>query len=152
MKSGRRSLPGMCDVDGTDPFTSEHRLCDDEGLVTGAFLELHNRLRAMRHAAANPVLEPFRCTSHAHLAAEHIRCTSPAHDASVQGWVYEQEPTFPNLPDGVIPLLPVMSEARARAWRELTAAVPIIQPVQAFDAAWADSSLATQGLVLLGRS
>lgn len=103
----------MCDVDGIGPFTSEHQLCDDEGVVGGAFLELHNRLRAMRHR--EPVLEPFQCTSHAHLAGEHIRCTSPAHDAPVPGWADDGDPLRYLAVTGPV-------SARDRAWAELTAA------------------------------
>ncbi len=73
-----------------DPYTMERRLCDDEGLVSHApvaepnlfdpaltYLRQINNLRA--HTGHPPVAEPFYCTGHAHLAAEHIRCTSPAH-------------------------------------------------------------------------
>jgi hypothetical protein len=72
-----------------DPYTTSLRLCDDDGSVSRkaivedsktldkSYLDRHNRLAAM--TGHGPVAEPFRCTGHAHLAAEHIRCTSIAH-------------------------------------------------------------------------
>lgn len=73
---------------GADPFTTEWRLCDDEGMVS------HNRhptdddvegatyietLNFLRPADAPYTGDPFACTGSAHLSGEHIRCTSPAH-------------------------------------------------------------------------
>jgi hypothetical protein len=58
----------MCDVNGTDPFTDEFQLCDNDGWV---------RRGAMHHG------EDYLCTSHAHFAGMHIRCTSPAHAPKV---------------------------------------------------------------------
>ncbi len=54
----------MCDVDGTDPFTDEFQLCDDDGMVR----------RGALHRGTD-----YPCTSHAHYAGMHIRCTGPAH-------------------------------------------------------------------------
>lgn len=69
-----------------DPYTSERRMCDDDGLVTGDYLVLHNYLAWLTYAAQGrpeewkPIEGGWTCTSHAHLAGEHIRCSSPAHD------------------------------------------------------------------------
>lgn len=73
-------------------FTSEHRLCDDEGMVSaephagpfeGTYLDFLNHLRGMSgHALYEG--EAFACTGSAHLAWEHIRCTGPAHARSAQ--------------------------------------------------------------------
>jgi hypothetical protein len=81
--------------DRTDPYTLERRLCDDDGVVSHAtvaepnlfdpaltYLKQINNLRS--HTGHPPVAEPFHCTGHAHLAAEHIRCTSPAHSRPVE--------------------------------------------------------------------
>lgn len=70
----------MCTTDGTDPFTIERQLCNDDGLVDDEYLESFNLLRlATWPRACGPVTDAFACTGHAHLAGEHIRCTSPAH-------------------------------------------------------------------------
>lgn len=75
-----------------DPFTSERRLCDDDGMVSlepaaeqsdppppvpRTYLGQHNDLA--RLGGHPTVAEPFACTGSAHLAGEHIACTSPAH-------------------------------------------------------------------------
>jgi hypothetical protein len=78
----------------TDPYTTEARLCDDNGMVSdehvaagapGTILdpELTYRrlLNNLRGHTGLPAWtgEPFACTGSAHLAREHIRCTNPIH-------------------------------------------------------------------------
>lgn len=67
----------MCDVNGTDPFTMEARLCEHDGIVRGG---------PMHHGT------DYRCTSHAHYAGQHIRCTNPVH---VQPFNSAPGPWFP---------------------------------------------------------
>lgn len=62
-----------------DPFTLGMRLCDNDGMVAGTFIDELNRLRALTRLEPWTG-DPFVCTGDAHLAGEHIRCTSPAHD------------------------------------------------------------------------
>lgn len=50
--------------DDTDPYTTDAKLCDDDGIV---------RRGAMHHGT------DYTCTGHAHFAGEHIRCISVAH-------------------------------------------------------------------------
>jgi len=66
------------------------QLCNDaNGMVEGAWLDLHNRLTT---AAGHEATEtPFACTGGAcYVFGEHIHCTSPVHQAVVgqpiNGW------------------------------------------------------------------
>lgn len=87
-----------------DPYTTEIRLCDDDGIVSHERVEpgspgtafdpdltYFKMLNNLRLANTDPDTrkpykgEPFQCTGSAHLAGTHIRCTSPAHQA--KGWL-----------------------------------------------------------------
>lgn len=61
-----------------NPYTLELRLCDNEGMVEGLYIDVLNGLRVLgdHDRYTGP---PFPCTGSAHLAGHHIRCTSPAH-------------------------------------------------------------------------
>lgn len=67
-------------------YTLEWQLCDEEGIVTGPYLDHINHLRTYTQPFGEhkPVTKEFPCTGSAHLAGEHIRCTSPAH--ALQSW------------------------------------------------------------------
>jgi hypothetical protein len=83
----------------SDPYTTEARLCDDEGMVSWepvtdrkeveaedtTYLKRLNILREKTYWARGekppePITEPFGCTGSAHLAGQYIRCTSRAHE------------------------------------------------------------------------
>jgi hypothetical protein len=68
--------------------------------LTLTYLDVLNNLR--RHTAYGdfkPIIEPFVCTGHAHLAGEHILCTSPAHKA-LKMW--SEQPGVYVEPDGTV--------------------------------------------------
>lgn len=81
----------------TDPYTTEHRLCDDRGYVSDEPVQEPNpfdpdltyrkQLNNLRGHTGLPPYEgaPFPCTGSAHLAREHIRCTNPIHVQALAG-------------------------------------------------------------------
>lgn len=79
-----------------ESYTTEARLCDDEGMVEDEFLDLYRRL-----ATLDPERKvwdkPFVCTGSAHLGGEHIRCTSTYHERAAKDVVpagMERVPVF----------------------------------------------------------
>lgn len=85
-----------------DPYTEEDRLCDDDGMVAGGYVERLNRWRVV--GGLEPYDGPaFPCTGDAHLVGEHIRCTSPAHALGLDDIVGDVgvtvTPDPPALPD-----------------------------------------------------
>lgn len=85
-------------MSGTDPYTAEHRLCDDHGRISDELVEgpknpfdpdltYRKQLNYLRaHTGLSPYEgKPFLCTGSMHLAGGHIQCTNPIHVHSWNG-------------------------------------------------------------------